>query len=170
MKLSLTFLSLMLLLHQMDASAISAEDAIRGTTQKVLNRLDNERSKLKLNPEYLQILVRELIIPQFDFHKMSRLVMGKRWNKLEKQSQACFIQGFSNVLIERYADILLSYDNQTITYEQAKPLGEEGYMSVRQTISRAGANPLPIDYPYTSSTRSSCSGSRRCRGPASPGE
>lgn len=147
MKQLLTFLSLLLLIQLQDVSAAPAEDTIRDTSQKVLQRLDNERNKLKLNPEYLQVLVRELIIPQFDFHKMSRLVLGKRWHKLDNRSQTCFSQGFSNVLMERYADILLSYDNQTITYEPAKPLDGKGYVSVRQTISRAGANPLPVDYP-----------------------
>ena len=147
MKLLSVALSLLLLFHQQDAGAAPPEDTIRDTSQKILARLDHERNKLKLNPEYLQVLVRELIIPQFDFRKMSRLVLGKRWHKLDNRSQFCFSQGFSNVLIERYADILLSYDNQTITYGPAKPLDGQGYVSVRQTISRAGASPLPIDYP-----------------------
>lgn len=147
MKSLFIFLILLLLIYLPGANAEPAETVIRETTRKVLDRLNNERRKLEADPKYLQILVRELIIPQFDFDKMSRLVMGKRWHRMDQGSQACFIRGFSNVLVERYADILLSYDNQTVTYEPAKPFGEKGYIVIRQTISRTGASPLPIDFP-----------------------
>lgn len=147
MKRILPFLTILFLIYHPNTWATSAEDTIRDTTQKVLKRLANEHHKLETNPEYLQTLVRELIIPQFDFDKMSRLVLGNKWDEIDKQSQACFTRGFSNVLVERYADILLSYDNQTITYTPAKPLGDQGYLSVRQTISLTGARPLPVDYP-----------------------
>jgi phospholipid transport system substrate-binding protein len=57
------------------------------------------------------------------------------------------MKGFRNLLVERYASILLSYNNQSITYDPPTPIGEQGYMNIRQTISRDGEKPLPIDYP-----------------------
>jgi phospholipid transport system substrate-binding protein len=147
MKLLSVFLALLLIVCHPVVRAASAENVIQQTSRKVLDRLAHEREKLESDPEYLQTLVEELIIPQFDFDKMSRLVLGNRWNEIDEQSRACFTRGFSKVLIERYADILLRYDNQTITYEPARPVGESEYVSVRQTISRRGARSLPVDYP-----------------------
>ena len=147
MKPFIVIFTILLITYNQGAAADSAESIVRDTTEKVLERLANERQKLESDPAILQSLVRELVIPQFDFDKMTRLVLGTRWNELDNKSRHCLIQGFSNVLIDRYADILLSYDNQTITYEAARILDKQGYVSVRQTISRSGSRPLPVDYP-----------------------
>src|SRR3972149_3969807 len=142
----LFLLSLLLFCQLAPASPVSAEDAVRKTTDEVLRWLNLDRDELKRDPEYLKILVQELIIPHFDFAVMSKLVLGDYWQKLGERERTCFSKDFRNMLVERYARILLSYNNQSITYEPAKPIGEKGYVSVRQTITRDGAKPLPIDY------------------------
>ncbi len=142
----LLLLPLLLFCYIAPASPVSAEDAVHKTTGEVLRWLNLDRDELKRDPEYLKILVQELIIPHFDFGTMSQLVLGDHWRKLGERESTCFSKGFRNRLVERYARILLSYNNQSITYEPAKPIGEKGYVSVRQTITRDGAKPLPIEY------------------------
>ena len=142
----LYLLPLLLLCQAVPASPVSAEDAVRKTTDEVLRWINLERDELKKDPEYLKILVQELIIPHFDFAIMSSLVLGPDWQNLDQQDKICFSKSFRDMLVERYARILLSYNNQTITYERARPIGEKGFVSVRQTITRDAANPLPIEY------------------------
>ena len=119
----LFLLSLLLFCQLAPASPVSAEDAGRKTTDEVLRWLNLDRDELKRDPEYLKILVQELIIPHFDFSVMSRLVLGDYWQKLGERERTCFSKDFRNMLVERYARILLSYNNQSITYETAKPIG-----------------------------------------------
>lgn len=140
-------LPLLLFCHTLSAAPLTAEDAVRKTTDEVLRWINMDRDELRKDPEYLNILVQELIVPHFDFETMSRLVLDDYWQKISEQQQACFSRGFRDMLVERYARVLLSYNNQSITYEPAKPIGEKDYVSVRQTITRDGARPLPIDYP-----------------------
>ena len=123
------------------------EEIVRDATNEVLKWINKDREELKSDPEYLRILIEELILPHFDFTTMSQLVLDDHWGQLSEADQACFAKGFRNLLTERYADILLSYNNHSITYDPVRPVGEEGYMSVRQTISRDGAKPLPVEYP-----------------------
>jgi phospholipid transport system substrate-binding protein len=130
-----------------NAVTSDAEEIVRETTQEVLARLNAERKEVESNPGHIQILVHELIVPHFDFNKMAQLVLGHHWHEIGEPEQACFTAGLRLLLVERYADILLSYDNQAITYEPARAVGEQGYMLVRQTITREGAKPLPVDYP-----------------------
>lgn len=129
------------------AAPLTPEETVRDATNEVLKWINMDREELESDPQYLRILVEELILPHFDFNTMSRLVLDENWNRISESDQNCFAKGFRNLLVERYADIILSYNNQSITYDPAKPIGEEGYMSVRQTISRDGAKPLPIEYP-----------------------
>jgi len=140
-------LPLLLFCQTLTAEPLSAEDAVRKTTNEVLRWLNMDRDELRKDPEYLKILVQELIVPHFDMNTMSELVLGEHWGKISEQQQACFTSSFRDMLVERYARVLLNYNNQSITYEPATPVGEKDYVSVRQTITRDGAKPLPIEYP-----------------------
>ncbi len=146
MKLIAAGLALALLTQPVFAGSNTEEDTIRETTRAVLKQLNLKRDKLQKEPEYIQQLVRELIVPHFDFELMSRLVMGPYWQEFDEAQRACFVSGFRNLLVERYAYILLSYDNQRIVYDSAEDIGKKGYRLVRQTISRDGVRPLPIEY------------------------
>lgn len=146
-KLIFLLLPLLLFCHTLIAGPLSAEDAVRKTTDEVLRWLNMDREELRKDPEYLQILVQELIVPHFDIDTMSELVLGDHWEQINEQQQACFTNSFRDMLVERYARVLLNYNNQSITYEPARRIGEKDYVSVRQTITRDGAKPLPIDYP-----------------------
>lgn len=140
-------LSILILLSGPAISATKSEkETIQDTTAAVLEQLEKSREKLEAEPAYIQELVRELIIPHFDFALMSQLVMGNHWQNFELAERRCFIAGFRNMLVERYAYILLSYDNQHISYAATKDIGKEGLRLVRQTITREGAKPLTIGY------------------------
>lgn len=128
------------------ATLRSEEGTIRDTTNTVLEQLEAQRERLKSDPAYIQELVRELIVPHFDFALMSQLVMGRYWSKFDLRQQQCFIAGFRNMLVERYAYILLSYDQHEIRYDAPEDIGSQGLRLVRQTVSREGAKPLPIEY------------------------
>ena len=127
--------------------AESADQIVFDTTEEVLNRLQVDRNKLAKEPEYIKTIIRELIIPHMDFITMSELVLGNRWNELNQNKKECFSNGFKNLLVERYAYILLSYKQQNISYQSAKPIGEKGNVSIIQTLTREGVKPLIIEYP-----------------------
>jgi phospholipid transport system substrate-binding protein len=141
------FVLTLLLLTQADfVIAQTEESTIKETTSAVLKQLNENRDRLKSEPEYIQQLVNELIIPHFDFELMSELVLGSYWQKFTRPQQECFVSSFRNLLVERYAYILLSYDDHEISYDAARDIGKAGYRLVKQTISRDGAKPLPIEY------------------------
>ena len=146
MKSTSLLLAFLCLCPPVFAGTVSEIDTIRDTTQDVLELLNRNRHRLQQEPIYIQEVVRELILPHFDFRMMSRLVMGDYWLTFNKTEQDCFVTGFRNLLVERYAYILLSYDNHNITYDKARDIGDLGLRLVRQTISREGAVPLPIEY------------------------
>jgi len=83
----------------------------------VLDRLCTDEEKLESNQEYIQVIIRELIVPHFDFAVMSHLVLGTRWHEISKSRQIYFIHGFKNLLLRRYADIFPGYDDKIIAYQ-----------------------------------------------------
>jgi phospholipid transport system substrate-binding protein len=127
--------------------ANTPDEIVYETTQEVLNRLQVDKVRLESEPEYIQVIVSELIVPHMDFTTMSAISLGKVWDQLSEDEQACFSNTFKNLLIERYAYILLSYRNQNIHYQTAKPIGEKGYVSISQTLTRPKVKPLTLEYP-----------------------
>lgn len=128
------------------AVGLTADETVYETTQEVLNRLQIEKDQIKTEPEYIQEIVRELIIPHLDFSTMSALTIGKNWTILNNNIQDCFSLGFKNLLVERYAYVLLSYRKQDINYQSAIPIGERDYVSITQTLSRPEVKPTTIEY------------------------
>lgn len=128
------------------AVGLSADETVYETTQEVLNRLRIEKDRLKAEPEYIQEIVRELIIPHLDFSTMAALTIGKNWDILNSDIQDCFSHGFKNLLVERYAYVLLSYRKQDISYQSALPIGERDYVSITQTLFRPEVKPSTIEY------------------------
>ncbi len=49
---------------------------VKETTNKVLEQLQRNRDRLEADPESIQQVVHQLIVPHFDFETMSDLVMG----------------------------------------------------------------------------------------------
>ena len=129
------------------AYASSPDEVVRETTREVLNRLDMDKDRLAANPDYIKVIVRELIIPRMDFRTMAGLVLGKDWGILSHDVKDCFSKAFRNLLVERYSHILLSYHKQNIVYSPAEAIGSKGYYSVTQTLTRPGRKPLTIGYP-----------------------
>ena len=129
------------------AYALSADEIVYNTTQEVLQRLEADKTILDSDPNHIQVIVRELIVPHMDFDTMSALVIGKKWQALEQDKKACVSSGFRNLLVERYAYVLLAYRNQDISYQSAIPVEKKDYVSITQTLTRPDVKPLTIEYP-----------------------
>ena len=129
------------------ASVLSPDEVVRETTREVLNRLEMDKDRLAADPEYIKVVVRELIVPHMDFRTMAGLVLGKDWGVLSDPVKNCFSKGLRNLLVERYSHILLSYHKHNISYQPAVSIGSQGYYSVTQTLTRDDRKPLTIGYP-----------------------
>jgi phospholipid transport system substrate-binding protein len=129
------------------AIAATADEIVYETTQEVLSQLEANKVRLETEPEYIKEIVRKIIVPHMDFNTMSALALGENWNKLTETEQSCFSNSFKHLLVERYAYILLSYRDQNIHYQSAKPIGEKDYVSIIQTLTRPDAKPLTLAYP-----------------------
>tara|TARA_R110002095_G_C4247221_1_gene239629 strand:+ start:173 stop:772 length:600 start_codon:yes stop_codon:yes gene_type:complete len=126
--------------------ALNADEVIVETTKEVLDRLESDKEKLVADQNYIKKIVRELIIPHMDFNTMSALALGENWNILSNEIKTCVSRGFKNLLVERYAYVLLSYRKQDIEYWAAKSIGVKGYVSITQSLSRPETDPSTIEY------------------------
>lgn len=142
----------LLLLALMAGSAVlqaaeNAQQLVMDTSSKVLERLKTDREKLQANPDLIYPLVEDIVLPHFDFERMSIWVLGKNWRKANHEQQQQFVKEFRTLLVRTYAKALLEYTDQTIDYLPFHAEAGAKRVSVRTAVKQAGGGPtIPINY------------------------
>ena len=105
------------------ALPVAAEDSgpaplvlVRQTTEQMLAALDKERDEIDSKPEKLYELVDRIVLPHFDFERMSKLVLGKYWRSASTSQRTRFTEEFRNLLVRTYATSMKEYSDQKVTY------------------------------------------------------
>ena len=81
-------------------------------------------------------LVEDKIATKFDFNRISRSVLGRKWNEASKDQQDKFITEFRSLLIRTYSSALSKYRNQAIEYKPLRAnLGDTDVRSIPRLFS-----------------------------------
>ena len=133
------------------ATAASAEPQapdtlVKSTANEVLDIIKKDKDIQSGDMRKITALAEEKILPHFDFERMSRMVLGKHWNRASKEQQQQFIKQFRSLLITTYASALAKYRNQTIEYKPLRMQPADIEVTVKTQILQPGGPALPIDY------------------------
>lgn len=125
----------------------NALDVVKNTSEEVIAKLKNESSAIEENSKRINELVDELIVPRFDFMKMSRWVLGKNWRNASKDQQTRFVNGFQGLLIRTYAKALTNSTDVKINYLPLRTSENDSKAIVKTEVDRNNGGPLiPIEY------------------------
>ncbi|HHM04845.1 MAG TPA: ABC transporter substrate-binding protein [Gammaproteobacteria bacterium] len=121
-------------------------ELVQKTSEEILGKVREERAAIDNNPRRLYQLVNEIVLPHFDFERMSRWVLGKYWRRASPQQRRRFVAEFRSLLVRTYAKSLAEYTDNKIEYLplRRRPGAEE--VTVRTEVEQAGGFPIPIDY------------------------
>jgi phospholipid transport system substrate-binding protein len=126
--------------------AETPDELVKRTADDVLAVVKTDKDIQAGNQEKIFALAEEKILPNFNFDRVSRMVLGKNWTKATVDQKAAFQTEFRTLLLRTYATALSKYKNQIIEY---KPLRmEEGasVASVKTSILQPGGQPIGVDY------------------------
>ncbi len=133
-----------------------AINLVRSTADAVLKKISENRDELKADPKLANALVSELILPHFDFTRMTRSAMGRYWKKANETQQSAVVNEFRTLLIRTYSVAVLNYSGQAIEYlpgkESAgkKSNGTSKLVTVETIVTEADGGPrIPINYRLT---------------------
>lgn len=142
-----TLLALILTLFCAGSSAsMPADELVRETSERMLTALKNEHDALKANPAKLYTLTEEIILPHFDFERISSWVLGKYWREATPEQKSRFTQEFRNLLVRTYATAMLEYSGQQIKYLPLKTDSGANTVTVRTEVVQPGGPAIPINY------------------------
>src|SRR5690606_36947553 len=84
------------------AESRAPEALVRETSEQMLAMLKEQREVIAAEPGRLYGLVYEIVLPHFDFERMSRWVLGKHWRQATPEQQQAFVDQFRNLLVRTY--------------------------------------------------------------------
>lgn len=127
-------------------AGLEPQALIESVASETLERVRNEKVLIKKDPNHINALVNELVLPHFDFEQMSKWALGKYWRKANKNQRTQFVGAFKVLLIRTYATSLSEYAEQKIIFLPFRGKISSGDVTVRSEVEQPGGFPIPIDY------------------------
>ena len=140
-------IALSMLCFSISAFATEAPDElVKRTAEDVLTTVKSDADIQAGDQAKIFALAEEKILPNFNFDKVSRLVLGKNWTKATPEQKTAFQTEFRTLLIRTYATALSKYKNQTIEYKPLRLAEGAATVSVKTVILQPGGQPIAVDY------------------------
>ena len=118
----------------------SPSDEVKAGVDEVLALLGND----SIDPGKRRGLLRDALVPHFDFVTMSRSVLAANWKKATPAEQERFVELFQELLGDVYITAMEEYSGQTVRIGKERLQGK--LASVETFIVRASAGEIPVHY------------------------
>ncbi len=125
---------------------IAADAFVKANADDVLALIKKDKDIQNGDMRKIYDLAEEKILPNFDFERIGRLVLGKYWAGATKQQQEDFTKEFRSLMIRTYSSALSKYRNQTIEYKPLRAQPTDKDVTVKTLIVQPGGQPIAVDY------------------------
>jgi phospholipid transport system substrate-binding protein len=124
----------------------SAQALVQKTAVQVTNRIRADRSLINKNPQHLQSLITELMLPHIDFQRMSKWVLGKYWRRANIEQREQFVNEFRQLILRTYSTALLEFSEQKINVLPVRAVADAREVTVRTEILAQQGPVIPVAY------------------------
>ena len=136
-----------LLLLPLQVYAADAKATVETQINKMLARMQEPSFKEQSRDTKLAD-IRGIINEIFDYQELSARTLGRDWKKFNPQQQTEFVDLFSKLLENVYADRILAYTQEKIEYGKVTDL-RENQTEVESFIITADNKKVPLFYRLT---------------------
>ena len=126
-------------------AAMTPDQLVKKTADDVIEVIKSDKDIQAGNQQKIFALAEEKILPNFDFEKVSRLVLGKNWTNATPEQKTAFQAEFKTLLLRTYATALSKYKNQVIEYKPFRIESGAESATVKTEIQQTGCDPIAVD-------------------------
>jgi len=131
-------------------------EVIEQTSAAVLAALNNDATDIQSNPNKINELVDEIILPICDLERMGKYILAKHWKTASDYQREMFVSEFKQILIRNYGKHLAEYSNAKVTVLPYKITEEKLYQTVNTKLDTGiGSKPFQVDYVFRVTEESS---------------
>lgn len=131
---------------QVAVAETAPDELVKSTANEVLTIIKQDKDIQAGNISKITQVAEEKILPNFNFDRTSRMVLGKHWRTASPQQKEEFKKQFRDLLIRTYASALSKYQNQTIEFKPMRMQPGDKEVTVRSEIMQPGGQPIAVDY------------------------
>ena len=117
-----------------------AQELVEGAVNTVMADLKQGK-----NDAQLDATIERNIIPHLDFVTMTRLSVGKNWNKASPEQQKTLVNEFTTFLLNTYRSALSEYGGEAVEFKRFKKPRRDD-RAVVDSVFRFGSNEVPVNY------------------------
>jgi phospholipid transport system substrate-binding protein len=120
---------------------------VDNSTQKLVNKLNAEKSLYSEDPEAFYKLMEETLDQFVDFRRIAARVMGRYARQTTPEQRDEFVERFKRSLFDAYAQALVNADDFQMTVQDAEILpNNSDRASVQMQLTSASGSRIPITY------------------------
>ena len=120
---------------------------IASSIERITQRIDAERERIKADPDYAREMVDEELASLVDFKRITRLVMAQYFDQATKEQKYRFLEVFRSSLINTYSSGLTLYEGQQITVlPAAEGDVSDNRAAVRTEIATNAGKVIPVSF------------------------
>ena len=117
---------------------------VKDATDRMLQALKDNEQQLAEDSSVIYGLVQEILMPNFDFDKMSKLALGKNWRKADSDQRLRFTEEFRLLLVRTYSTAMLEYTDEEIRFLPFHEDLKKKKVKVRMEILQSGGPSIPM--------------------------
>ncbi|MFZ2302016.1 MAG: ABC transporter substrate-binding protein [Gallionella sp.] len=128
------------------AEIIAPDVLIKTTVDEVLSIVKHDKDIKAGNQQKILEMVESKVLPHFDFVHMTRLSVGKSWRTATPEQKQALVSEYRNLLVRTYTKAFTIYRDQTVEIKPLKMAADATEVTVKTTINKPGAAPIPVNY------------------------
>ena len=126
----------------------SPEEIVRGTTEEVLEALRAYEGNLEEDEDFVFDLVREKVLPNFNFELITRFSLGRHWNDASEEQRDRLTEELTTLMVRTYSQPLLEYSGEDVQYQSERVDEDRGRASMRVEIAQRDGPAIPLTYQF----------------------
>ena len=128
------------------AQSVAPDVLLRSVMQEVIARIQMDTDLQAGNPLRLAALVESMVLPLFDFDRMTQSAMARNWRLASPAQQTVLVSEFRTLLVRTYSSALANYHGEVIEFKRMRAAPGDSEVTVKSDVKRGGAEKMSLDY------------------------
>ena len=127
-------------------NTLGPEALVNESAKRMLTELDANRAMYAKDPEKLDALVANVLLPNFDVDYAARLVLGQPWKTATADQRQRFVKAFYHSLLTNYGNALINFTAGNFTVLPYRGDPGDTQATVRTEVKKSDGSKVPVNF------------------------
>jgi phospholipid transport system substrate-binding protein len=127
-------------------NTLGPQQLVENSAKRMLGELDANRAMYRNDPEKLDALVANVLLPNFDVDYAARLVLGQPWRTATADQRQRFVKAFYHSLLHNYGSALLNFTAGNFTVLPYRGDPNDTQATVRTEVKKDDGSKVPVEF------------------------